>query len=164
MTIRQDRTFSFHYRVKPASLWVLTMVNIYRSMMAVINIIFTASMALLIYRFWSDAGVVVRVLMLAGLILFPVLQPLLIYLRSRKIVNQMPKDLDITFDQIGFEIANDSKKSRVNYAEVKSVTRIFKMLIIYTRSRQGFILDNEMLSGQSKGLSAFLSEKIKRSR
>jgi len=155
--------FKFRYRVKPVSLWILTLVNVYRSMMAVINIIFTVSMALLIYRFWSDAGVTGRILMLAGLILFPVLQPLLIYLRSRKIVNQMPKDLDITFDQTGFEIANGSQSSHVAYTEVRSVICLFKMLIIYTRSRQGFILDNEMLSGKNKNLSAFLSEKIKRS-
>jgi len=156
--------FKFHYSVKPVSLWVLTMVNIYRSMMAVINIIFTVSMAGLIYRFWLDAGVAYRILMLAGLCLFPVLQPLLIYLRSRKIVNQMPKDLDITFDQTGFEIANDSKNSRVNYAEVKSVTRICKMLIIYTWSKQGFILDKQMLADKGKNLSVFLTEKIKRSK
>ena len=57
--------FKFRYRVKPVSLWILTMVNIYRSMMAVINIIFTVSMAGLIYRFWLDAGVAYRILMLA---------------------------------------------------------------------------------------------------
>ncbi len=132
--------------------------------MAMINIIFTASMALLIYRFWSDAGIAARILMLGGLILFPMLQPLLIYLRSRKIVSQMPTDLSITFDQSGFAIANDNNESRVNYADVKSVTRILNMLIIYTRSRQGFILDRQILADKGRDLSVFLAEKVNRSK
>ena len=152
--------FKFRYRVKPVSLWILTMVNIYRSMMAVINIIFTLSMAGLIYRFWLDAGVAYRILMLAGLCLFPVLQPLVIYLRSRRIVGQMPEDLQMTFQQTGFEIANASKRSRVDYTEIKAVISLFKMLIIYTQAKQSFILDDQVLAGQGKSLSAFLSEKI----
>ncbi len=132
--------------------------------MAVINVIFTISMALLLYRFWSESGVTARILMLGGLILFPVLQPLLIYLRSRKVVRQMPKKMEITFDQTGFEIANDNKNSRVSYADVKSVTRIFKMLIIYTRAKQGFILDQQMLAGKGKDLAVFLAEKVTRSK
>ena len=153
--------FKFRYRVKPVSLWILTLVNIYRSMMAVINIIFTISMAGLIYRFWPDAGVVYRILMLAGLCLFPVLQPLVIYLRSRKIVGQMPDDLQMTFQQTSFEIANASKSSRVDYAEIKAVISLFKMLIIYTQSKQGFILDNQVLADRGKSLAVFLSGKIK---
>jgi hypothetical protein len=154
--------FKFRYRVKPVSLWILTMVNIYRSMMAVVNIIFTVSMVLLIVRFWNSAGATNRILMVAGLLLFPVLQPLLIFWRSREIVGRMPGDLQITFHQNGIEIWTcGGKSSHVDYAEVKSVIRIFRMLIIYTRSKQGFILDDEMLSDKGKNLSIFLSEKLK---
>ncbi len=152
--------FKFRYRVKPVSLWILTLVNIYRSMMAVINIIFTLSMAGLIYRFWLDAGVVYRILMVVGLCLFPVLQPLVIYLRSRRIVGQMPDDLLITFQQTSFEITNASKRSRVDYTEIKAVISLFGMLIIHTQSKQSFILDNQVLAGRGKRLSAFLAEKI----
>lgn len=137
------------------------MVNIYRSMMAVINIIFTISMVLLIFRFWTDAGVTSRILMVAGLLIFPVLQPLLIFLRSRKIVGKIPGDLEMTFNQTGIEVANCRQRNFVDYSEVKSVIWIFSMLIIYTRSKQGFILDDEVLSDKGKNLSAFLSEKIK---
>lgn len=129
--------------------------------MAVINIIFTVSMVLLIFRFWTGAGVTSRILMVVGLLIFPVLQPLLIFLRSRKIVGRMPGDLEMTFNQTGIEIANCNKSNCVDYSEVKSVIWIFRMLIIYTRSKQGFILDDEVLSDKGKNLSVFLSEKIK---
>jgi len=153
--------FSFQYRVKPADLWILSMINIYRSMMGVVNIVFTASMVLLAVRFWTEASPTLRILMGAGIGLFPLFQPLMIFVRSGRIVRSMPEDMRMDFDPMGMTVTAGDKSSRVDYWDLKSVMRISGLLIIYTRARQGFILNREALEDKGKELYDFLSTQLK---
>lgn len=153
--------FSFDYKVKPKNLWVLSMINTYRSMVGVVNIVFTASMVLLAVRFWSESGWPVRLLIAAGILFFPAVQPLIIYLRSKKIVSTMPEGMKILFDSKGMTVSAGEQKSQVGYSELKSVIRVSGMLILYLNSRQGFILDKENLAGKGGELFSFLKKKLK---
>ena len=154
--------YSFRYSVRPANLWVLSMMNIYRSMMGVVNIVFTLSMVLLALRFWAEAGPAARILIAAGGALFPLLQPLMIFLRSRKIVGGMPAGMLISFSAKGMTVTAGEEKSHVDYWDLKSVIRISGMLIIYTRSRQGFILNRQALGGKEKELYGYLKNQVKK--
>ena len=150
--------FSFHYRVRPANLWVLSMTNIYRSMVGVVNIIFTVSMGLLTFRFWLEVGWALRPLMIAGILFFPVFQPLMVLFRSRKIVRRMPGDMLIDFDNKGMTISTEKENSHVNYMDLKSVIRISGMLVIYTQAKHGFILDKKILGDKGGELYDFLTK------
>ena len=154
--------FNFHYKVKPGNLLILGLTNIYRSMMGLVNIIFTLSMVLLAYRFWSGTGLGIKILIITGILLFPLLQPLFIYLRSMRIVSQMPDNLEMTINNEGIKISSENSSSHVNYTDLKSVTRIRGILILYTRSRQGFILNKQTLDDKGDKLYDFLSKKANR--
>lgn len=154
------KKFSFHYSVKPANLWVLSMINIYRSMVGVVNFVFTLSMIMLAYRFWPETGLALRLAMIAGILLFPVFQPLMILFRSRKIVRRMPGDMHMNFDDKGLTISSEGKNSRINYKDLKSVVRISKMLILYTQNKQGYILDKRILENRGRELYDFLVKKV----
>jgi len=136
------------------------MVNVYRSMMAVVNIVFTAAMVLLAFRFWTETQLTIQILIVLGIILFPVIQPLMIYLRSKKIVRSMPENMRIDFSNKEMVITSEEKKSQVEYKELKSVIRIAGMLIIYTRIKQGFILNGEVLGDKGTPLFDFLVKKL----
>lgn len=151
--------FSFRYRVRPGNLVILALVNVYRSMAGVVNIVFTVSMALLAYRFWPSANLGLRILMPLGIALFPALQPLVIWLRSKRIVSAMPEDMEMRIDAGGITVTAGEKSSRVSLTELKSVTRIRGMLILYTRTKQGFILNRETLAGRERELYAFLAKR-----
>lgn len=150
--------FSFRYKVKPQNVWVLGMVNMYRSMAGVVNIIFTLSMVLLALRFWTGAAASLKILIAAGILIFPVFQPLLIYLRSRKIVSRMPSDLKMTIDDKGIEVASEDNRSHIDFSDLKSILKIRGLLVLHTHSQQSFILNGETLEGQGEKLYSFLSQ------
>ncbi len=151
--------FTFRYRVRPANLLLLAMVNVYRSMAGVVNIVFTLSMILLEYRFWAEINAFLRVLIALGILLFPFFQPLFIYLRGRKIVSRMPDDLEMRINAKGIEIVSAKGSSQVKMSDLKSVTRIRGLIVLYARNKQGFILNGETLSGKGPELYAFLSKR-----
>lgn len=153
--------FSFNYKIKPANLWILSMMNIYRSFMGVVNCIFTASMILLAVRFWNETTLVFKILIALGISLFPIIHPLIILLRSRKIVAGMPKNMCMGFSKKEMIVTSGDKNSHVDYWELKSVLRLLEMIIIYTRNKQGFILNKEVLEGKNKNLYEYLSKQIK---
>ena len=153
--------YSFLYKVSPHNLLILSMVNIYRTMLSVINVVFTVSMVLVAVRFWSAANTLVRVLILFGILLFPVLQPLLIYLRSIRIVGRMPEDMVIGFDSDGITISSETRKSEIGYGSLKFINRLAGMIILYTRDGQGYILGREILGDSGKQLYEFLSQQLK---
>ena len=152
--------FKFRYSVKPENLWVVTMVNYYRSFLGVCNVIFTISMMLLAVRFWSDSSMGIRILISVGIVIFPVFQPLMIYFRCRKIVSTIPGEMEISFDRTGITTSTKEVRSLVNYSDVKSVVRIFSLLIIYTRSKQSFILSKLVMKDESSRLFNFIQENV----
>lgn len=153
--------FSFPYRVRPANLWVLSMMNIYRSFTGVVNIVFTASMILVAVRFWAQTGPGLHLLTVLGIGLFPVVQPLLILARSRRIAGAMPDNMRMDFNSKEMIVTTGDRNSHVDYWELKSVLRLAGMLIIYTRKRQGYILNREALNGQDRRLYEFLSKQVR---
>lgn len=152
--------FKFRYSVKPENLWVLTMVNIYRSFLGMCNLVFTAAMILLAVRFWSESNMGIRTLITAGIVLFPLLQPVMIYFRCRKIVGTMPGEMEISFDKEGITTSTNGKSSFIDFSKVKSVILIFNLMIIHTRSKQGFILSDQVLGDQSKNLYHFIKKQM----
>lgn len=149
--------FAFRYRVRPENLVVLALVNVYRSMAGVVNIVFTASMILTAYRFWAEISLPLRALVAAGILLFPLFQPLVIYLRSRRIVSRMPEGMEMRIDGKGIAVTAGENRSRIAFAEIKSVARFRGMLILYARTGQGFILNRETLAGKDRELYEFLA-------
>ncbi len=132
------------------------MTNIYRSFPAVINLVFTVSMILLAVRFWPGADAGIRILITAGILLFPVFQPLLIFLRCRRIVGRMPRDMEISIDKTGITTGSDGKSSHVPFRDIISVVRLFRMVIVQTRSRQGFILGDGVTGDAATEVYNFL--------
>jgi len=152
--------FKFHYSVKPENLWVVTMVNYYRSFLGVCNVIFTISMMLLAVRFWSDGSMGIRILICAGILIFPVFQPLMIFFRCRKIVSSMPEEMEISFDKRGITTSTKEERSHVNFSDVKSVVRIFNLMVIYTWSKQSFILSKQVMEDKVSKLFNFIQENV----
>jgi len=152
--------FRFHYRVRPENLWVVTMVNYYRSFLGVCNLIFTISMVLLAVRFWTGSSMGIRTLISAGILLFPVFQPLMIYFRCRKIVSTIPEEMEISFDKTGITTSTKEARSHVDYSDVKSVVRIFNLMIIYTRSKQSFILSDQVMEDKRSNLYSFIKANV----
>ncbi|MBN2657550.1 MAG: YcxB family protein [Spirochaetales bacterium] len=149
--------FSFQYKVRPGNLLILGLANTYRSMAGLVNLIFTISMILLAVRFWTDGSRDVKILIVAGILLFPLVQPLFIYMRSRKIVASIPDGLEMKIDGSGIRVISEKSSTLIPFSDLISVKRVGEILILYTGTKQSFVLNKQTLGGQGQELYDFLS-------
>ena len=150
--------FKFSYKVEPENLWFISMYNIYKSMAGTVNIIFTISMVLLAFRFWPEQNLLTNFCITVGILLFPIFQPLFIFLRSRKLVSTMPGELEMTINSDGLSIASEKSQTLVKLTELKSILKIRGMLILQTNTGQSYILNKKALNGDAERLFGFLSK------
>lgn len=151
--------FRFKYTPTTLDLWKLSMRSIYSSMVGVVNIIFTLAMIGLVVRFWMEAKTIYRLLMILGISLFTLIQPMVIYRKSKGQIEAIPKGMEIGFDDRGIHIITSLKTSRIRWKEVKRVMKMNNMVIILMISNQGFIITDEMVGGQKEDFYKFLDSK-----
>ena len=101
--------YKFSYKITAIDLWKLAMYGIYGSIVGVANIIFTISMFALVVRFWRDVNTFLKILLILGVFLFIIIQPMMIYLKSKKQIEAVPVDMEIGFDDKGMHIKTLSK-------------------------------------------------------
>ena len=89
--------YQFRNEVTAMDFWRLVMRRTYRSTAGVCNLVFTAAMFVLVFRFWNTASDFYKGLMLFGCLLFPVIQPLVIYGKSRKQAAALPGCVPLSY-------------------------------------------------------------------
>lgn len=151
--------YQFRYEVTAADLWTLSISATYRSLAGVCNVIFTVAAILLTIKAWRSYGVVAIIIMTLMCCLFPVIQPLLIYAKSKKQVSNMPKDMEIGFDDIGIHVKTPDQVSEVPWGQVRGITENANMIIISSGGRRGFALPTRMLGKDKDGFLAYATER-----
>jgi len=154
--------FLFNYETKASDLWQLSMYGIYKSMAGLINVIFTTAMALLTVKYWSEVSWYLKALLILGLSLFTLIQPLLIYRRAKRQVSGMPKDMEIGFDEMGVHVKSGKEKSTVRWKKMKGIAKHPTMLIIYVSATRGYILNNKVLGKNRDPLYDYVISNLKK--
>lgn len=151
--------FSFKYQPNPFELWKLTMHSIYYSIVGICNIVFTISMILLIYRFWGNVELIGKLLLIAGVSLFTILQPIAIYLKSKKQLEKLPKGMRLNFNHEGLAINEENQSSFIKWNAIKKIVQTKNSLIIFTSNSYGLFLTKNMLGEQKNKLYEYIIEK-----
>lgn len=154
--------FLFNYETKASDLWQLSMYGIYKSMVGLVNVIFTAAMVLLTVKYWSEVNWYLKGLLILGLSLFTVIQPLLIYRRAKRQVGGMYKDMEIGFDELGVHVKSGKEKSTVRWKKMKGIVKHPTLLVIYTSSNRGYILNNKVLGKHRDALYEYVTSNLKK--
>ena len=153
--------YQFTYKSRAIDLWQLSMYGLYRSMVGVINIIFTVSMIMLSVRFWGPSTIYLRALLLVGMGLFTVVQPLLIYGRAKKQLAKTSTEITLTIDDQWVQVETDNKKSNLKWKTIKGISKKPTLIILYTTPTHGFILTNKVLGREKE---AFYNDVVKKLR
>jgi hypothetical protein len=154
--------YRFPYGISPGEMTVLGMANIYRSMPGVVNMVFTVSLILVTYRFWDTVGWAIRVLMILGAALFPLLQPGIIYLRSRKIVSKMPRDMEMRIRKDGISIDTEDNSTLIEYGDIATFRRIAGLLVLQTSGKQSYVLSPRHLGKRTEEVFELIRSRIRR--
>ena len=101
--------YQYKCRITAWDFFRLTMRQTYRSMAGVCNLVFTVAMILFTVRFFRTSNDLLQVLMLFGCLLFPVIQPIAIYLKAKGQVRAMPKGVELAFDEKGLHVTMDTQ-------------------------------------------------------
>ncbi len=154
--------YSISYRVRPADLLFLTLSNIYTSVAGFINIVFTIAMTALIFKFWLQTGPLFRIFMVSGFLLFPIVQPVAIYLQSRKAVSVLPSDMVITFTNKGIRLSTEQENSFIQYSDLKVVKKRLHLLVLQIQSKGSYIINLRRIENHGDTIHTIIKDKIRR--
>lgn len=152
--------YRFKYQITASDILKISMHSIYSSMIGVSNIIFTIAMSLLAVKLWGEVSIFVKMLLILGVCLFPVIQPIAIYIRAKRQVDAVPNDLEIAFDDSGMNIKSKKHSSKLKWNEIKRITKRPNMIIIYTKSGHGYLFPNKVLGEEKEEFYRFIVSKI----
>lgn len=152
-------TYQFRSEVTALDFWRLTMRQTYRSMAGICNIIFTVAMILLTAKFWNQSGDLVQVLLLFACLLFPVIQPIGIYLKAKAQARALPKDMELKFDDAGLHVTVGTQKEDIRWKRIRVVKQP-NMIIVFSDAKHGYMLTNRVLGKEKEAFFAFAEEKI----
>lgn len=151
--------YRYRYKNTPGDFWLLSLFFTYGSIVGVCNMIFTAAMILLTCRIWNDTGGFIRILFIMVCCLFPVIQPISIYIRARKQAASS-KEIEISFDEAGIHVKSGEENSDLPWRSIKKVSKKPNMVIIFSTAAHGFILTNKILGRQKKDFFNYVISKM----
>ncbi|MCR5670957.1 MAG: YcxB family protein [Butyrivibrio sp.] len=147
--------------VKASDLWVLAMRRTYRSIVGVVNIVFTLAMILLTLRFFNGTGDLFKVLLIFGCILFPVIQPIATYTMCIKQLEDMPKDMELTFNDGGVHVQTGGKTQDIPWKKITNAIKQTNMIVVMSDDRHGYMLSNRTLGDSRDEFYDYLCSRIK---
>ena len=147
--------------VKASDLWKMAMVRTYKAAIGVVNIVFTVAMILLVFRFWKTAPDILRVLMIFGCLVFPVIQPLATYGMCVKQLENMPRDMELKFDDVGVHVSTGGQSELIRWNKVKNAIKRSNMIVVMSDDSHGYMLTNRVLGNEKEEFYNFLCSKIR---
>lgn len=152
--------YQYDYRITASDLWQMSMYSIYGSLAGMGNLVFTGAMLALAGNKWSVATGSLRVLLIIACIWFPLIQPLLIYVRMRKQAAASAGVIRISFEEQGICINPQKEPVTLPWEQVRGIIRRPTMLILLIRNKQGIALSNRILHDEKNGLYADVLKKL----
>lgn len=153
--------FQYTYRTTAFELWQLSMYYTYGSMVGVCNIIFTIAVLALSVSRWSVSGMGFRALLVFGMCLFTVIQPLVVYLRAKKQVSGLTQDTTVSFADEGIHIKVGEQFSDIRWESVKKISKKPTMIIVFSDTTHGFLFTNRVVGAERDAFYEYITSKIK---
>ena len=145
-----------------------SMNNLIHSKTHFINIIFTFSaLVLLVYLFLNNMiyniGVSRIILLVICIVLFPIIQPLIIYIKLLLNYNKFPlKDVEMKVYDDRLIISNYEIKEEILLSNLNDIKKYNNMIVIMYDNIHGQIIPNEALNGIDKNeFYNFINNRIK---
>ena len=154
--------YRFISDVKPKDLFFISMLRTYRSFIGVINVVFTVAMIMMTLHFWRETDGFIRALMLIGCLLFPVIQPLAIYGRSVKQLENLPARVELMFDEKGVHVDSEGRHEDIMWNKISNAIKQTNMIIVMSGRSYGYMLTNRILGDEKEEFYEFLCKQIRK--
>ncbi len=152
--------YQFTINTTALDLWQLSLYGTYGSILGMTNVVFTAAMILLSVRFFADAHIVLKCLLIITICIFPVIQPILVYLQARKQVKNLPGEVQLGFDDYGIHIFIGNQKEDIHWSSVRGINRKPTLLVIFSSAQHGYVLNNKVLGEQKEEFYNYICSRM----
>ena len=154
--------FQFKSELTAGDIWKLSMHHIYHSMLGVCNIVFSCALIALTVRFWTPNQEFLMGVLVLCCILFPVMQPIMVYMRAAKQVAALPGDMIIKINDTGVHVSGNNQKDHISWSRIRGIIKEPNMVILAAEAGRGYMLTNKTLGTQKEALLEFVESKIER--
>ena len=120
-------------------------------------------MILLLFKYFTLVNVVLKIVLVIGVLMFILIQPLLIYYNSWKKVQLLPKEIELGMDDRGLHIYSDDQKADIQWKKVKGIKSKPTLLVIVASDQHGYILSNRVLKSKKNEVFDYVTSKLKES-
>ena len=154
--------YEFTYRNTPGEYWKFRMENYYRNWTALVSVVFTLSILVLTLAKWNATNGLGKALMVIFLLVFPVFQPLYIYLISIRDAQAVQVDTTLSFDTTGMEIKVQKHLQRIPWKSFVPdekgggmVINRRSMLVVVPDRVHAYLLPNRIFESDSEKTELF---------
>ena len=137
----------------------------YRSVGGVLSLLFSlAAFGMLLYCF-ASVELPYQVILIISSLLFTVINPFLLYLRSRKQVKRNAGfcvPIEYTFTKKGFSMKQNGEQAKAMWSDLWRIRDGKKYLYLYGNSVRANIIPKSQLNGQAQELSQLIKESRKK--
>ena len=136
------------------------MIDRYSSMAGIVQIIFITSLVILVCNKWDDLGIIMRILVLIGLSLFTIIQPLAFWINAKKSIDPNMPDTELSFNDSNMIIKVNDFTQNISYSSIVNVINKPGLLVIQPDQKHIYILPSRVLGSTKKDLFEYLKSKI----
>lgn len=151
--------YSIRYDLKASELFAHTMRTHYRTMAGMVNIVFTAAMWVLAFRFLTEWNPFLQAVLIIACIWFPLIHPLALYGKSVRDLEPIPKDMVINFRYYDVQVLGGGKAETLHYDKLRAV-RDKNLLIIMCGGATGYMITDRMLQDKKEEFMKFFEERL----
>ena len=152
--------FKYEYVIKTSDLWQVSMYYAYSSYLAVINVVCIISSVVLIFKMWGTASMWFKIILLIFLLLFTVIQPIVIYMKSYLKLRGKPRNIKLSFREKEIIICADSQSQSKSYKDIRAIVKKPTLLIIYMEDGNGYVLRNSVTCGTKQDFYEYVRRMI----
>lgn len=155
--------FEYTFRPTAADYMRFYLGNTYHSVMAAVNIIFTGAMIALAISKFTSTNILGKVLIILAICIFPVFQPLAVYLRSRKDaarVNQ--EDTWVGFNDSGMHIRVKDHEQIIMWRDIYPAVVRKTQVVCAPDGMHAYLLSNRILGDTREAFIAYHDEQVQR--
>ncbi|MCR4587991.1 MAG: YcxB family protein [Lachnospiraceae bacterium] len=152
--------FDYTYRNTAGDYWAYFFFNIYMRFTGLINGMFILSILILMIRRWETSGAFGRSVMVFGLSLFLVIQPIALWIRALKQV-EIIGDVDtrLIVGEGGLTISVRGHNQHINWQDYRGTVKRPTFLLLMPDEQHGYILPNRVMGKDREALYTFLKER-----
>lgn len=137
--------YHFVIDVTPFDFFKMSMKKTYRSLVGMCNIVFTVAAIALTVRFYFSVSDLVQLLLVIMCLIFPLIQPLGVYLRSKSLAARIPLGLTLDVGEGGITVSLADKSEKIEWKRVRGLIDNEDMLVLRVDGNNGYFLTNRVL-------------------